>query len=131
MKTKMIWSNLAVTDLKKTENFYTELGFKLNGKATDELVSFFFGDNNFIINFFTEERLKAGTNMEIADLSNGSEVIFSLSAGNRSEVDEWADAVKKAGGHIFSEAQDFQKGYTVGFSDPDGHKFNVLYWPGM
>ena len=31
MKPKMIWSNLAVSDLERTTKFYAELGFKLNG----------------------------------------------------------------------------------------------------
>lgn len=30
MKPKMIWANLAVSDLERTTKFYTELGFKSN-----------------------------------------------------------------------------------------------------
>ncbi|WP_316768548.1 VOC family protein [Pedobacter frigiditerrae] len=132
METRMIWANLAVSDLDKTTKFYTDLGFKPNGtNVSSELVSFTFGNDNFIINFFTVERLKAGTKMEVADLTHGNEVIFSLSADSREEVDQWTQIVKDAGGVIFSGPEDFQKGYTFGFSDPDGHKFNFLYWPGM
>ncbi|RZL45206.1 MAG: glyoxalase [Pedobacter sp.] len=132
MKTRMIWANLAVSDLERTTKFYTDLGFKPNGtNGSNELVSFTFGDDNFIVNFFTEERLKDGTKMELADLKSGNEVIFSLSADSREEIDNWTAIVKNAGGVIFSGPEDFQKGYTFGFSDPDGHKFNFLYWPGM
>jgi len=35
----MIWSNLAVSDLKRTTKFYTELGFKPNGTPTKEITS--------------------------------------------------------------------------------------------
>jgi len=132
MKTRMIWANLAVADLERTTKFYTALGFEANGSnESDELVSFAFGNDNFIINFFTESRLKAGTHMEVADLKLGNEVIFSLSADSRTEVDDWTKIVTDAGGTVFSGPEDFQKGYTFGFSDPDGHKFNFLYWPGM
>jgi len=50
---------------------------------------------------------------------------------SREEVDLWYDKVKEIGGTIFSEPENFQEGYTFGFADPDGHKFNFLYWPGM
>ncbi|RZJ63873.1 MAG: glyoxalase, partial [Flavobacterium sp.] len=74
MKTRMIWANLAVSDLERTTKFYTNLGFKPNGtNGSNELVSFTFGNDNFIINFFTEERLKSGTKMELADLKLGNE----------------------------------------------------------
>lgn len=129
METKQIWANLAVKDLERTTKFYTALGFKSNGNSK-ELTSFFFGDANFVIHFFTKEQLEKFM-PEIADLSKGNEIIFSLSAKNKEEVDNWAEAVRKAGGTIFLEPTEYEQGYTFGFSDPDGHKFNVLYWPGM
>ena len=132
MKPRMIWSNLAVEDLERTNKFYTQLGFKINPPHTNnELTSFSFGDNNYVINFFLKERLKDAMKGEIADLKKGSETIFSISADSREEVDQCLEEVKKAGGNVFSEPENYQQGYTFGFADPDGHKFNVLYWPGM
>jgi predicted lactoylglutathione lyase len=128
MKTKKIWANLAVEDLQRTTKFYSELGFKPNGTNT-ELTSFMFGEDNFMIHFFVKERFKWAVNDEAADLKNGNEVIFSLSAESTDEVHQWLLNVKNAGGTIFAEPQSFEKGYFFGFSDPDGHKFNVLYWP--
>ncbi len=51
MNPKMIWSNLAVSDLERTTKFYTELGFKPNG-ANKELTSFIVGENDFVMHFF-------------------------------------------------------------------------------
>ena len=48
MKTKMIWANLVSSDIQKTIQFYTSLGFKQNGAETKELVSFVFGENDEI-----------------------------------------------------------------------------------
>lgn len=129
METKQIWANLTVKDLERTTKFYTELGFKPNGNSK-ELTSFIIGDGNFVIHFFIKEKLEKFM-PEIADLSKGNEIIFSLSAKNKEEVDQWAAEVRKAGGKIFLEPAKYEQGYTFGFSDPDGHKFNVLYWPGM
>lgn len=128
MKTNKIWANLGVEDLARTTKFYSELGFKPNGTST-ELTSFMFGEDNFIIHFFIKERFKWAVNDEIADLKQGNEIIFSLSAESVDEVHQWLLNVKNAGGRIFAEPQNFEKGYFFGFTDPDGHKFNVLYWP--
>ena len=129
METKQIWANLAVENLEQTTKFYTELGFKPNGNSK-ELTSFIFGESNFVIHFFVKEQLEKFV-PKIADLTNGNEIMFSLSAKDEEDVDKWAEKVKKAGGKVFMEPTKYEQGYTFGFSDPDGHKFNVLYWPGM
>ncbi len=127
MKTKKIWANLGVEDLERTTKFYTELGFKPNG-ASKELTSFFVGEDDFIIHFFLKNILKSNVKVELADLRNGNEVIFTLSAESKEEVDNWEKEVKKAGGKIISNAEEFGNGYYgFVFSDPDGHKFNVFY----
>ena len=131
MKTRMIWGNLVTHDLQKTIQFYTALGFKQNGKETNELVSFIFAENHFIINFFTAKRFENALRGNLANTKIENETIFSLSADSREEVDLWYEKIKKIGGTIFSEPEDFEVGYTFGFADPDGHKFNFLYWPGM
>lgn len=131
MASKSIWANLVSTDIEKTTKFYTELGFKANGQfIVNEAASFFFGENNFVINFFTPQRLQKDVNGNISNPKD-KEVIFSLSANSKEEVNKWAEKVKSIGGTIFAEPQDYEIGYTFGFADPDGHKFNILYWPGM
>ena len=127
MKVKKIWANYTVKDLARTTKFYTELGFKSNG-ASEDLTSFFFGDDDFVIHFFTEKSLKASVEGDIADLKYGNEIIFTLGAERKEEVDQWAEEVKTAGGTIISEPEEFGKGYYgFVFTDPDGHKFNVFY----
>ena len=127
MKTKKIWANLGVEDLERTTKFYTKLGFKPNG-ASKELTSFFVGEDDFVIHFFLRDILQSNVKGELADLKNGNEVIFTLSAESKEEVDNWEKEVKKAGGTIISNAEEFGKGYYgFVFLDPDGHKFNVFY----
>ena len=56
-----IWANLGVKNVERTEEFYTKLGFKKNaGQKSDELTSFLFGDDGFVIHFFKEDSLKKG-----------------------------------------------------------------------
>jgi hypothetical protein len=127
MKTKKIWANVGVEDLERTTKFYTELGLKPNG-ASNELTSFFVGEDDFVIHFFLRDILKSNIKGELTDLKNGNEIIFTLSAESKEEVDNWEKEVKNAGGRIFSHAEEFGNGYYgFVFSDPDGHKFNVFY----
>lgn len=130
MTTKSIWANLGVSDLERTSKFYSELGFKPNSTHNSkELTSFFFGMDNFTIHFFIADKFNADNNGKMPDLNQGSEVVFSLSAENKDEVDTWVKKVKEVGGKIFQEPTAFEIGYFFGFTDPDGHKFNVLHWP--
>lgn len=127
MKPQEIWANLSVTDLDRTTKFYTDLGFELNGKS-DELTSFFFGSKYFVIHFFLKEVIEANIKVEMADLKYGNEVVFTLSANTKEEVDDWEKEVVKAGGTIVSPPEEFGQGYYgFVFADPDGHKFNVFY----
>lgn len=134
MKTKKIWANLSVKDVEQTHEFYKKLGFKPNGEFPNEyeLASFLVGHDDFVVHFFSRDSVQFKTSMggEIADLNQGNEVIFTLSADSKEEVDEWAREVKKAGGTVFSKPQKIQGNkdwYGCGFADPDGHKWNVFY----
>ena len=132
MKPKKIWANLAVSDLDRTAKFYTTLGFKPNGKGSNELTSFFISEDDFIMHFFLKEVLKANLKVEIADAHSVTEVCFTLSAASKSQVDDWAKEVEQAGGKIISKPEEFGKGYYgFLFADPDGHKFNVFYMEGL
>ena len=127
----MIWSNLAVSDLERTTKFYTELGFKPNGKS-NELTSFLIGKNDFVMHFFLKNILKTSIKGEITDSQISNEVIFTLSAESKDQVNDWAKEVENAGGKIISKPEEFEKEYYgFVFADPDGHKFNVFYMKGL
>ncbi len=107
MNIKRLWANLSVDDVEKTHEFYKKLGFKPNGEFPNEheLASFLVGEDDFVVHFFSRDSFKPSLGGEIADLKNGNEVMFTLSADSKEEVDEWAKAVKKAGGTLFSKPQ--------------------------
>ena len=126
MKTK-IWANFSVTDLDRTTNFYKQLGFKHNG-ASDQLTSFFFGEEKFIIHFFLKDVLEPAMKGPIINTKTGNEIIFTLSADSKKEVDTWEKDVRQAGGTIVSKPEEFGEGYYgFVFADPDGHKFNIFH----
>jgi predicted lactoylglutathione lyase len=127
--TKQIWATLPVSDINQTIEFYTKLGFKVgkNHFNGDDIASITVGESNFVICFFPKAALKRALNGEVADTANGNEVIFTLSAETKDEVDEWAAKVKSIGGTVFAEAGGSHGMYGCGFADTDGHKYNVLF----
>jgi predicted lactoylglutathione lyase len=128
--TKEFWINLPVKDLERSKRFFTQLGFSL--KATpgnnDNAACLLPGSGQVQVMLFEESVFKSFTGAEIADTGKSSEVLFSIDAENKMEVNEIADRVEKAGGLIF--AQPAEKDgwmYGFGFKDPDGHRWNVLF----
>lgn len=127
MNTNRIWANLGVANLERTTNFYTTLGFKSNGNS-ETLTSFLFGENELVIHFFLKEHLEDGMKGGLVDLNLGNEVMFTLSAANEEEVNQWEKKVEKAGGTLISRAEKFGDNYYgFVFADPDGHRFNVFH----
>ena len=131
MKAQMIWANFSVKDANRTRKFYTQLGFTPNKQNNDpKLASFLFGKNDFVIHFFEEgsqidEYLTPGS-------KTSSEIIFTLSAETETEVKDFADKIKNAGGNILQKVRrDENNYYGFVFADPDGHKFNVLLMDNM
>ena len=131
MKSKKIWANFSVKDARRTNQFYTQLGSTPNKPNNDpKLASFLFGDDEFVIHFF-EQGSKIDEYLSSGSKTN-SEIIFTLSAETESEVKEFAEKVKNAGGNIFEDVRrDESNYYGFAFADPDGHKFNVLLMDNM
>ena len=129
MKPKKIWANLSVIDVERTRKFYDAIGFKRNAghDGGAELASFVIGDDDFVVHFFAIDVLKRFMG-NIADLTLGNEIIFTLYAESRNEADAWAEEVRNAGGTLFGDPAEFGEGYYgFTFADPDGHKWNVFH----
>ncbi|WP_431291582.1 VOC family protein [Pedobacter sp. P26] len=99
-------------------------------KQSSSIGSFLFGGDKFVIHFFEQgsiidEFLAPGP-------VNKSEIIFTLSAETEEEVNEFTDQVKNAGGIILKQVErDEANYYGFTFTDPDGHKFNVILMDNM
>ena len=125
-----LWLNLPVRELERAKVFYTQIGFRLNEQyaSQDGSFSLIVGDNQVVLMIFPESSFRGFTGNAVVDSSQGNEVLFSLGANSRDEVDEIALKVERAGGTVFSKPG--EKGgwmYGCGFADPDGHRWNILY----
>ena len=128
--TKELWINLPVKDLEKSKKFFSKLGFSFDDRYVnnDEGACLVIGDKNVIVMLFTEAAFENFTGNKISDARHGTEVLFSIDAETKEEVDEMAKKVVNAGGTIYAEAGDNNSWmYGCGFADLDGHRWNVLY----
>lgn len=127
--TKEIWINLPVKDVNRTKEFFSKIGFSVNEKhTTGDMVCFEVGEKKITVLFFAEDTFKGFTKNEISDTKAGSEVLISIDAENREEVDEMTRKVFEAGGTVFSEPSEIQGWmYGCAFADLDGHRWNIVY----
>ncbi len=127
---KEFWINLPVKNIAKSKEFFTQLGFSFNSQYgnSDNSASLLVGQKNVVVMLFDEPTFKSFTGTDITDTARASEVLLSIDAESKEEVDEMARKAIAAGGASNHEPKPMQ-GWMYGciFSDPDGHRWNVLH----
>jgi uncharacterized protein len=127
--TKQVWLNLPVKSLKKSKEFFHKIGFSFNElHTTANSICMLVGENNFVIMLFEETQFANCIQNKVSDANISSEVLISIDAQSKDEVDEFAHKVLDAGGILFAKpAENLGWMYGCGFADLDGHRWNVLY----
>ncbi len=126
---KEIWINLPVKDVKRSREFFRNIGFNINpNHNTDNMAAISAGEGRAMVMLFPDAMFQGFANNKIADTGQGTEALFSFGADSKEEVDETAKKVKEAGGTVFGEPRENDGWmYGFGFIDPDGHRWNMLY----
>jgi predicted lactoylglutathione lyase len=128
--TKELWINLPVKDVNISKEFFTSLGFVFNPRFSNnnDMACITIGTKQINVILVTEATFTRFTKSNTADTSQAAEVLFSIDAESRAEVDEMARKAADAGGNVFSKPGESQGWmYGCAFADPDGHRWNVLY----
>ncbi|MHC0442122.1 VOC family protein [Flavobacterium sp. 3-210] len=127
--TKQIWLNLPVTNIAKAKDFFWKIGFSFNEQHdTPSSTCMVVGEGHFVVMLFEEMLFSSFSQNAITDTKSSSEVLISIDAESREEVDELAKKVTEAGGTVFAEPAESQGWmYGCGFADLDGHRWNVLF----
>ncbi|AZN41794.1 VOC family protein [Paenibacillus albus] len=120
-----IWINLPVKDVEKSTAFFNAIGLQA-ASFGNERAKLSIGQTTILL--FPDATFEKFTGSTVADTSHSAEVIFSIGADSREEVDAFIQKVELAGGSIFgrpSESDGWM--YGAGFADLDGHRWNLLY----
>jgi uncharacterized protein len=130
MRQKLTLITLGVTDLARSEAFYTGLGWRKSSEGTEDLILFDLGG----ILFSLYPRAALAEDVGIPAEGQGfSGITLAHNASSREEADAVLAEAVRQGAKLVKPAQEvFWGGYSGYFADPDGHLFEVAYnpfWP--
>ncbi len=124
---RKIFVNLPVTDLGKSVEFFTQLGFEFDPRFTDENATMMIINDDAFVMLLVEDFFKTFTNKEVGDATASTEVIVALSADTREQVDELVNKALAAGGQPANDPMDQGPMYGWSFQDLDGHVWEVIH----
>ncbi len=125
--TKMIFVNLPVVDLPKSQAFYEALGFTSNPTFSDETAASMVWSEAIYVMLLTHDKWKSFTTRPIPP-STSSEVSLALRLDSKEAVDAMNDAAAANGGNgDINPVQDHGFMYGRDFTDPDGHVWGPFW----
>ncbi|MFF5406041.1 VOC family protein [Streptomyces misionensis] len=127
MSQQMIFVNLPVTDLDASKRFFTELGYSIDARFSNEDAASVVISDTIVAMLLTRPFYATFTKKEIADATTTSEVLICLSADSREKVDELVGKALAAGGTESRPAQDRGFMYGRSFDDLDGHTWEIVW----
>lgn len=122
-----IFVNLPVTDLQKSIDFFSKIGFTFNPQFTDDKSTCMIIGPNIFAMLLVRERFQDFTKKEISDAHKTTEVLLAIDVPTRQAVDEMVSNAVAAGGTTYMNPQDHGWMYQHSFADLDGHQWEVLF----
>jgi predicted lactoylglutathione lyase len=126
-RSRKLFVNLAVRDLKRSMDFFTKLGFEFNPQFTNEQAACMIVSEEGYVMLLSEPFFKTFTKKEPCDTATHTEGLFALSCSSRAEVDEMVKIAVASGGKHAVDPMDQGFMYGWSFYDPDGHHWEVFW----
>ena len=124
---KQVFINLAVSDLAKSMEFYTALGFSNNPQFSDETGKCMVWSESIYVMIMTHEKFSSFATKPIANTKSNLAGLFSLSVANLDEVNKMMTDGLKAGGTEPTEMKDYGFMQQRTIEDFDGHTWEIFY----
>jgi predicted lactoylglutathione lyase len=122
-----VFINLAVKDLAKSANFYTQLGFTINPQFSDDTAKCLVWSESIFVMILNHDKFKTFVTKPIADTRNNVAGLFALSVESAGKVNEIVDKGLAAGGIEPVPFQDYGFMQKRNIEDPDGHTWEIFY----
>jgi predicted lactoylglutathione lyase len=126
-RSRKLFVNLAVRDLKRSMDFFSKLGFEFNPQFTNEQGACMIVSEEAFVMLLAEPFFKTFTKKEPCDTATHTEGLFALSCSSRAEVDEMVETAVASGGKHAVDPMDQGFMYGWSFYDPDGHHWEVFW----
>ena len=122
-----IFVNLPVKDFAVSRRFFESLGFSFNPQFTNETAGCLVLGPGIHAMLLSQGFFATFTPHPIADATKATEVITALQLASREQVDAIVRLAVAAGGATNAEPKDHGFMYQHGFTDPDGHIWEVFF----
>lgn len=124
---RKIFVNLPIKNMERSQTFFQSLGFSFNPQFTNDKGACMVVSEDIFVMLLVEPFFQTFTKKAIADATSTTEAIICLSCDSRAEVDELVKKALAAGGTAPNPVQDHGFMYGHGFTDLDGHIFELVY----
>ena len=124
---RKIFVNLPIKNMERSQAFFKSLGFSFNPQFTNEQGACMVVSDDIFVMLLVEPFFQTFTKKPIADATKTTEVLVCLSAESRAEVDALVKKALAAGGTSPNPPQDHGFMYGHGFTDLDGHIWELAY----
>ena len=121
MQHAQIFVNLPITDMARSQAFYTALGYRFNPDFTNEQGACLVLGENLFAMLLVKPFFQGFTSRTIADAHQSAQVLVALPCADRAAVDALVQGAIAAGGKALRPQQDLGFMYSQAFEDPDGH----------
>ena len=124
---RMIFVNLPIETMERSQKFFRALGFDFNPQFTDDKGACCVISDTIFVMLLVKPFFQGFTDKPLADARKSTEVIVCLSCDSRAEVDSLVKKAVAAGGTAPRAAKDHGFMYQHGFEDPDGHVWELAW----
>jgi predicted lactoylglutathione lyase len=123
---KQIFINIVVSDLQRSMDFHTALGFINNPQFSDDAGKCMVWSDAIFVMLLTADKFAQFATKPIADTKSALAALFSLSTDNLDEVNAMVERGLKAGGTEPSEMKDYGFMQQRTIEDFDGHTWEIF-----
>ncbi|MBN9386082.1 MAG: VOC family protein [Chitinophagaceae bacterium] len=124
---KQVFINLAVKDIAKSMDFYTQLGFTINPHFSDDQAKCMTWSDTIFLMIMGHEKFKTFTKKPIADTKNSFSGWFALSVESAEKLNEFLENGLKAGGTEPMPMKDYGFMQLRNLEDLDGHTWEIFF----
>ena len=126
MNAQTLYINLPVKDLKKTRDFWTQLGCRFNEQFSDDkALCMVLRENLIYVMLVTHELFRTFTNRPIADASS-TQVLTAIQLNSREDVEQLMALALEMGATRYRDGADHGWMYYDNFADLDGHQWEIM-----
>lgn len=125
---RMIFVNLPIRDMARSQDFFSSLGFGFNPQFTNEQgACMVIREDAIYAMLLVEPFFQTFTKKQVADARQSAQVLICLSCSSRAEVDALMAKALQGGATEPGELKDHGFMYYRTFDDLDGHGWELMW----